>query len=78
MRVNRWLDFADRVGWTLVQSAAAAAVTALMSDNISWAAAAKFVAIAAAIAVCKVVAAQNTGSDDLGAAVPGQVLTTEK
>ena len=74
VRINRWLDFLDRVGWTALQAAAAAGITVLTSDGISWEEGAKFVGIAAGLAVLKVLAAQNSGSNDLGAAVPGEVI----
>lgn len=74
MRVNKWLDFLDRVGWTAVQAGAGAAVVALTEDGVSWQAGLKMVGVAALVAALKVVGAQHTGSDDLGAAVPGKVL----
>jgi uncharacterized membrane protein YagU involved in acid resistance len=75
MKVNRWLDLLDRVGWTAIQAASAAVLTfATTGLEFTWPAFLQFVGIATAIAVVKVVIAQNTGSDALGAAVPGQVL----
>lgn len=74
MKVNRWLDFADRVGWTAIQAAAAAVLVVVTSSGVSWGEAAKFVGVAVIVAVAKVVIAQRSGSDDLGAAVPGKVL----
>lgn len=74
MRINRWLDFLDRVGWTALQAAAGAVVVVLTEQDISWQAAVKFVLVAAVLAAAKVVAAQNSGRDDLGAAVPGHVI----
>lgn len=73
-RVNRWLDFIDRVGWTAIQAAAGAAIVVLTSDGVSWAEGGKMVGVAAAVAVLKVLAAQRLGDDDLGAAVPGKVI----
>lgn len=75
MKVNKWLDFADRVGWTAIQTAAAAGIVALTDSTTGWETGLKFVGIATAIAVLKVIAAQNSGSDSLGAAVPGKVLS---
>lgn len=74
MRINKWLDFLDRVGWTALQAGAAAAIVAFQSSDISWQDALKMVGIAAGIAACKVVLAQRAGDDDLGAAVPGSVI----
>jgi len=76
VRVNRWLDFLDRVGWTAVYAVAAAGITALSTPALTWEAGLKLVGTATLLAVLKVIVAQNTGSDDLGAAVPGQVLGT--
>jgi hypothetical protein len=67
MTVNKGLDFIERVGWTAIQAGAAAAITALTTDAITWATGLKIVGIAAAIAALKVIVAQNAGSSDLGA-----------
>jgi hypothetical protein len=74
VRINKWLDFLDRVGWTAIQAAAGALVVVLTSDGVSWEEGAKMVGVAALVSVVKVLAAQNSGTNDLGAAVPGQVL----
>jgi hypothetical protein len=74
IRINKWLDFLDRVGWTAIQAACGAIVVVLTSNGVSWEEGAKMVGVAVAIAVVKVIASQNAGSNDLGAAVPGQVL----
>jgi hypothetical protein len=74
MRINKWLDFLDRVGWTVVYTGAAAGITALTDPHFTWGATVKTVGIAAGLAVCKVVLAQRAGDDDLGAAVPGKVI----
>jgi hypothetical protein len=74
VQINKWLDFLDRVGWTALQAAAGATVVALTSDDLSWQDGLKMVAIATLVAACKVAIAQRSGSDDLGAAVPGQVI----
>ena len=78
MKVNRWLDLLDRVGWTAIQAAAGATIAALATAAISWKAAGISVAVATLTAVCKVVLAQNSGTDNLGAAVPGKVLEPKK
>jgi hypothetical protein len=77
MRVNRWLDLLDRAGWTAIQAAAGSAVALLATEGMTWRAALISVGVATLTAVCKVVLAQNSGSDNLGAAVPGQVLTKD-
>lgn len=74
MRVNKWLDFLDRVGWTSVQAAAGAVIVILTENNLGWEAGLKFVGVAVAVAVCKVVIAQRVGNDELGAAIPGKVI----
>lgn len=73
MKVNRWLDLLDRVGWTAIQATAGAALAAVTA-GVDWKAALTMVGTATLVAVCKVVLAQRSGSDDLGAAVPGHVL----
>jgi hypothetical protein len=73
--VNRWLDLLDRSGWTAVQAAAAALLTYLTdTDSIGWETGLKFVAIAAAISVCKVVVGQRTGTDDTGSLIGTSVI----
>jgi hypothetical protein len=74
MKINKWLDFLDRVGWTAIYAAAAAGITALTDPNFTWTFAGKTIGIAVALAVCKVILAQKAGDDDLGAAVPGKVI----
>jgi hypothetical protein len=74
VRVNRWLDFLDRVGWTAIQAACGATVVVLTSDGVNWEEGAKMVGVAAAVATLKVVAAQRAGKTDLGSAVPGDVI----
>ena len=68
-RVNKWLDLLDRAGWTAVQAAAAAFITYLAFDDIGWEEGVLFVLSATAVAVCKVVVGQNTGTDDTGALI---------
>ena len=66
-RVNKWLDLLDRVGWTAIQAAAAAAVTYLTTDqDLGWSEALTFVGVATLVAALKVVIGQNTGADDTG------------
>ena len=75
VRVNKWLDFLDRVGWTAVQAAAAALLVYLTdTDAIGWETGIKFVAIATAVAVLKVIVGQNTGTDDTGALIGEPVV----
>ncbi len=75
VRVNRWLDFLDRVGWTAIYGIASAVIIAFDSDALlSWQTAAKLVGLQVAMAVVKVLSAQRVGDNDLGAAVPGQVI----
>ena len=76
IRINRWLDLADRVGWTALQAAAASLIVVMTSD-MTWEQGLATVGIATGLAACKVVIAQNAGSDDLGAAVPGHVIETD-
>lgn len=74
VKVNRWLDLLDRVGWTFLQAFAG---TLLVLGFDDWKQSLGASLAAAVIAVVKVVAAQQSGSNDLGAAVPGQVLEAE-
>lgn len=71
VRINKWLDFLDRVGWTFVQAYVASAVVLGFDD---WRQSLGVAAGAALVAAGKVVVAQRSGSDDLGAAVPGHVI----
>lgn len=76
MKVNQWLDFAERVVWTAIQAAAASAIVVLTTDDMTWQDGLKIVGIAAALAALKVIVAQRVGEGDDGAAVPGgQVLS---
>lgn len=73
--VNKWLDLLDRVGWTAIQAAAAGLLVYLTdNDALDWETGLKFVAIATAIAVLKVIIGQNTGSDDTGALIGQPVI----
>lgn len=73
MRVNKARDFIERVSWTAIQAGAAAAITALSSPDLTWSTGLKFVGTAAALAILKVLAAQNVGSTGSGDAIPGGV-----
>lgn len=74
-RVNKWLDLLDRVGWTALQAAAAAGILVLTGEGvIQWKGALIFIGSAAAVAVLKVVVAQNTGADDTGALIGSPVI----
>lgn len=72
MRVN-WKDFLERVGWTAIQATAAAALVVLTTSDIDWETGLKFVGTAVAIAVAKVVIAQQVGDSKTGDAFPGGV-----
>lgn len=73
-KVNKWLDMLDRAGWTAVQAAAAAVITYLATDIISWQEGLLFVGSATLFAVCKVVIGQNTGTDDTGSLIGQPVI----
>lgn len=73
MRVNKFKDFVERVGWTAIQAASAAVLTALSSPDLTWETGFKFVATATAVAVLKVVVAQQVGDRGSGDAIPGGV-----
>jgi hypothetical protein len=73
MKIDKLRDFIERVSWTAIQTAAAAAITALSSPDLTWDTGLKFVGTAAALAVLKVLAAQNIGSTGNGDAIPGGV-----
>lgn len=73
MQVNRLKDFVERVGWTFIQAAAAAGITALSSPELTWETGLKFVATAGGLAVLKVLAAQQVGDRGSGDAIPGGV-----
>ncbi len=73
MRVNKWRDFAERVGWTAIQAAAGAVITVLAMD-LGWEEALSFVGIATLVAACKVIVAQQFGDRSSGDAIPGGVI----
>lgn len=69
VKVNRLLDFAERVAWTAIQAGAASLLVSGFTGE-AW----KIAGAAAAIAALKVIVAQRVGSGDAGAAIPGQVI----
>lgn len=73
MKVNKFKDFIERAGWTAVQAAAAALITALSDPNVDWNTALRFVATTAALSALKVIVAQQVGSSGSGDAIPGGV-----
>jgi hypothetical protein len=72
--VNRVKDFIERVAWTAIAGAAAAAL-ATGFDN--WNLTAKVAGIAALTSALKVIVAQNVGTHNDGAAIPGGVIETK-
>jgi hypothetical protein len=70
MTVNRWKDFLERVVWTAIQAAAAAALATGFDD---WALTLKIAAAAAAAAALKVIVAQQFGDHPTGDAIPGTI-----
>lgn len=69
-RVNKYLDFLERVGWTLIQAAAGAAIVTGFDD---WAMTLKIAGTAGLLAALKVVTAQQVGDNGSGDAIPGGV-----
>lgn len=69
--VNKWLDLADRVGWTAIQAAAGAAIAALATTDISWGAAGVTIGVATLVAICKVLVGQSaiSGGDSTGSLI---------
>jgi anti-sigma-K factor RskA len=72
IRVNKALDFAERVIWTAIQAAAAATLVAIYSDALDWRHVVSVAGIAALAAALKVIIGQNTGPTDLGAITFGK------
>jgi len=70
-KVNRWLDFLERVIWTAIQAGAA---TMLATGFDDWQLTLQIAGTAALIAALKVIVAQNTGTGDNGSAIPGQII----
>jgi hypothetical protein len=75
MAVNRTKDFVERVFWTAVAGAAAAALATDFSD---WALTAKVVGLAALTSALKVIVAQQFGTRGSGDAIPGGVIEEQK
>jgi len=75
MKVNRVKDFVERVAWTAIYAAAAAALATDFSD---WRLTLKVVGIAALTASLKVIVAQNVGTRGSGDAIPGGVIEGPK
>lgn len=73
-RVSKSLDFLDRVGWTIIVAVLSALLTVVTSNDIGWQEAVKFVVIAAIGTALKVLAGQNTGTDDTGALIGKPVI----
>jgi hypothetical protein len=71
--VNKWLDLADRAGWTAIQVAAASAISAI-TVGMDWEEVLVTTGVATLIAVCKVVVGQNTGTDDTGSLIGTSVI----
>jgi len=69
-QIDKARDFVERVAWTAIQSAAAAAIATGFTD---WSLTGKVVGIAALVSALKVIAAQNVGSHADGAAIPGGI-----
>lgn len=70
--VNKFLDFVDRVGSTAVQVGAAAAIAAITVD-MAWDQVLVTTGTAVLLAILKVLAGQNTGTDDTGSVI-GNVI----
>jgi hypothetical protein len=72
--VNKWLDLADRVGWTAIQAAGGALLAYLTTDAFTWEQALVVAGTATAIAVLKVLIGQNTGPDNNGSLIGQPVI----
>lgn len=68
MKINKWVDFIDRVGWTFIQTLAATWI--VMGADFDWDVL-KAALLAAAISAAKTVVGQNTGNSTVGDVVPG-------
>lgn len=74
-RINRWLDFLDRVAWTSVQTLGGTlAADSIFNANLGWKEKLGIPVLSAVFAAVKVVIAQNTGKDNLGSLTPGEVI----
>jgi hypothetical protein len=75
VRINKWLDLLDRVAWTFIQGLAGTLTAdALWDADLTWGAKIGIPLTAAFLSAVKTTVAQRTGDDDLGAAVPGNVI----
>lgn len=68
VKVNKWVDLADRAGWTFIQSAAASFVV-LGWDG--WQDVLKVAIGAAIVSIGKTSVAQRVGDSPVGDMVPG-------
>jgi hypothetical protein len=75
VKVNKTKDFIERVAWTAIYAAAAAA---LGTDFSNWALTGKIIGIAALTAALKVIVAQQFGTRGSGDAIPGGVIEGAK
>lgn len=74
-RVNKWLDLLDRAGWTGLQAAGSAIITYFATgQELDWNEALSFVGVAVLLSVVKVVAGQNTGTDETGSLIGTSVI----
>lgn len=69
-RVNKLLDFLERVIWTALQAAAGAFIVVLTADSVDWEQGLAFVGITTLLAACKVIVGQRFGADETGAILP--------
>lgn len=67
-RINKWVDFVDRVAWTFIMSFAGTIVVLGLDD---WMQALSVAVVAALGAAVKTGAAQRIGNSGIGDAVPG-------
>lgn len=79
MRVNKKLDFIERVAWTFIQVEISLGAMDWLNDGINLSFAHKlYVSLGAAVAATiKVLIAQRAGSEGLGDAIPGQVIESK-
>jgi TRAP-type C4-dicarboxylate transport system permease large subunit len=77
IKVNKTLDLIERTFWTFLNSfLGLLTIDGLTALNISTAHAIESAAVAALYTTLKTLAAQRVGANQLGAAIPGQVLET--
>jgi len=75
VKVNKLKDFVERVFWTALAGAAAAALATDFSD---WTLTGKVAGIAALTSALKVIVAQQVGDRGSGDAIPGGVIEAPK